>query len=272
LKTLLKPDEFEALRQEVYRLTGVTLADGKLMMLSGRVRRHMNRLGLTECSEYLRQIRQRGEAQDHFVDAVTTHKTSLFRTTSVWNRLIEELLPELASQHTTVRLWSGAASRGHEPASLAIACEHVARGPLRMRWSVLATDVSPGMVTATRAACFEQAEIREASLRFPRIDIPGSFERARPSEPRRLKSGLRGGLCAAQHNLLSQPPSVGFHMIFLRNVIIYFSQRDKVQVIQNARRALVDGGVLVIGESEALLKGEAYGLEYIDHCFYRRVA
>ncbi|MED5372197.1 MAG: protein-glutamate O-methyltransferase CheR [Myxococcota bacterium] len=271
IKTL-SDAKFRILSDEVYRLTGVTLDRSKQVMLSGRLGRHMRSLGLSTVDEYLAEVRKPGKIQDAFVDKVTTHKTSMFRTTSVWRTMTEEVLPELAANKGSARIWSGASSTGQEPASLAVVCSHQQRQTPGFRWSVLASDVSPGMVQATAEGRFDRKVVTDGARRFPGLSVTSYFD-GQPGDPEmQLKREQRAGIMTRRHNLLKPAPGSGFDLIFLRNVIIYFSPADKSKVIRNAKRALAPGGLLIIGESESLLEEDEEGLELLNHCIYKAAA
>ena len=62
-----------------------------------------------------------------------------------------------------------------------------------------------------------------------------------------------------------------FHVIFCRNVMIYFDKRVQERLVEKFRDRLEPGGWLLIGHSEGLM-GISHGLEYVMPATYRRPA
>ena len=150
--------------REVQVRTGVHLDAGKAVMLSGRLRRRIRALGLADFDAYLVRLRRDRAEEAEFIHAVTTHKTELFRTPSVWRALWSDWLPGRSGR---VRAWSAACSTGEEPASLGIVLQaHADRTP-GFRYDILATDISAPVVESARAATFEVAGTVGEGLPFP---------------------------------------------------------------------------------------------------------
>jgi len=255
--------------QKVYELTGVTLGPDKVTLLTGRLRRRVRALGLSGLREYIDLIGSGAapaEEIDALIDAVTTHKTSFFRTSNVWDFVCRTLLPE-ADARGSLAAWSAASSTGEEAHSIAIACAaHDSHRGLRS-WTVTATDVSPGCVAKARAGLYPAEQISEATRMRPSLDAKRHFVEAAGGM---LRAGpqLRARMTFRTHNLF-KPMEDRFDLVFLRNVIIYFTEDDKQRVIDNVARTIRENGILVIGESESL--HDATGrFEYLSPCIFRK--
>ena len=259
----------DSLVAEVYRRTGVTLDEGKRNMLSNRLRRRCRAVGVSSLREYWKLLRALDDAAEEvaeFVHSVTTHKTSLFRTSSLWS-FLEEELARLAERQGRVSAWSAACSTGQEAASFAMLSESLDGGEHSLRYSVLASDVSAPVVQSASEGKFSVDEVSVAAAAQPRIPVDSYF--GEPQEDQRaLQPALRRSIEYRTHNLF-EPIRRSFDVILLRNVIIYFTEDDRRRVIENCCSALREGGLLVIGESESL-NGGFQGLEYIAPCTYRK--
>ena len=259
---------FQGLAQEVHRRTGVTIDAAKSTMLSSRIRRRTRALGLEGPAEYLKVLKglADGAAElEEFIDVVTTHKTSFFRTRSVWDWLRANIGPD-GPLGPRVRAWSAASSHGHEAFSMALLFEDLKRSGIELGWSVRATDVSP--IAAARAATgtFSVAELGAVPDVVNKSAVDRAFQAAQDGQRAARASVLRD-MSFGTHNLLDRMDDT-FDLILLRNVLIYFTDEDRARVIRNVTSALRTGGVLVIGESESLVLGETH-LEYQSPCIYR---
>jgi chemotaxis protein methyltransferase CheR len=90
--------------------TGIDMVEAKKTMLQARLRPRMRSLQLGSYAEYLRRLRDDPSEQQRFIDVVTTHQTSFFRTPKVWQYVREQFLPDWAERHPgrSLRVWSAA--------------------------------------------------------------------------------------------------------------------------------------------------------------------
>ena len=251
---------------EVYKHTGITMDTTKRAMLIGRLRRRARALDLTNFETYLAYLQSNRAEVDLFVDAVTTNKTSMFRTASMWRDIVKSWLPEWNG--LTLRAWSAACSTGKEAASLAVLLQEHAASKPDFRWRIDASDISPEMVEKATQQTFAEVDVVRDAKNAPWLDVMKYFNPAGDGQVQ-LNADLRRQIRFFRHNLHEPSKQAPYDLLFVRNVIIYFSSEDKQRVIRNAYRALKPGGLLVIGESESLLDG-LDGLEGLGHCLYRK--
>ena len=131
------------------------------------------------------------------------------------------------------------------------------------------SSISEAMVQQARQQTFEAARIRRDAACAPGFDPRGYFGPQDDSGQQQLKSDLRRNMTFMQHNLFDRAPVRRVDLLFVRNVIIYFSPEDKRRVLDRALAAMRPGGLLVSGESESLV-GTHEELELVSHCIYQR--
>jgi chemotaxis protein methyltransferase CheR len=185
------------------------------------------------------------------IDEVTVKETSFLRdarqlSSIPWSSL---LAGARAAGAERLRVWSAACATGEEPYSLALlACE--AFGTIDPPVSILATDISRSAIERAKAGTYRERAVRDVNDRLRRT----YFEDAGDS----LAVGpeLRRVVTFAAHNLVRDavpPPGHGpFDLILCRNILIYFDAGMVDVVIAALRRALVPGGLLVLGAADAL--------------------
>lgn len=188
------------------------------------------------------------------VEALTTHETSFFRDQNWWSHLRGVVLPSLSAVQGEVRVWCAACSTGQEVYSLLIALADGWPG-LLSRTRLIATDVSTRSVERAREGVYSAAETSRG------LDERNLLHfRARGAD-RQVSAALREHVTWGTHNLLApQVPVVGCHLILCRNVLIYFSDATRREVIQRMTRALRPDGRLGVGSTELLqLRQEGAG-------------
>ncbi|HWH75359.1 MAG TPA: protein-glutamate O-methyltransferase CheR [Methylibium sp.] len=253
----------------VHRYTGVTIAEGKKTMLQARLRTRMRRLQLASYADYLDRLDEDTAERSHFIDVVTTHQTSFFRTPRIWHYLREHFLPAWADAHPgqTLRAWSAAASTGEEACSLAISCEEFRRTRPGFEYEIFGSDISEEVLRQARAGVYEGTSVAPF-----RQTLPVLFERYNESgSPERfaLPAALRRRMRFETGNLMQAPPrQPPFDLVLLRNVLIYFTPEDLAGIVRRVAGVLRPGGQLIIGESESL-SGQDLPFDFIQPQVYR---
>lgn len=243
-------EDFGFFRRMLLAHAGITLADHKRQLVYGRLARRVRELGLNSFSAYREWLRQAsGEEIGRVVNALTTNVTAFMREPHHFHFLRSTALPELESQHgLPLRIWSAGCSSGEEPYSIAMTAAEW-RGLHAVR--ILATDIDSDVV----------ARAREGEYSTKQVDVLGEERQRRwllrgsaQSAGRvRVKDLLRDMTVFEQLNLLDRwPMRRQFHIIFCRNVMIYFNDDVRRQLIARFASQLVPGGYLFIGHSESL--------------------
>lgn len=251
----LTSEQFGLFEQFIYRQTGIRMREGKITLLSNRIRRRLRDLGLESFEEYYRLLvakRLPGELE-LFIDAITTNETHFFRTGGHFDWFSGPFLEQLvtraaAGRHDrSVRVWSAACSSGEEAYSLAICLLEARQRLAGWRLSVLGTDISEAMIARARRGCYRERSLEQVSaarLAEHFVDAEGDERAVRPAV---------ASLCEfRRHNLLDPLQGAAFDCIFIRNVFIYFDRSSKEAAVRNLVSALAPGGFLVVGPADGI--------------------
>ena len=257
--------EFQGYRKFLYEAAGIQLTDSKKPLVTSRLSRRLNALGIRSYGAYLDLIvsgKEPGERQTA-IDLLTTNETYFFRESKHF-----DLLRDLASRAPAgrpFRVWSAACSSGEEPYSIAMVLADV-RGS--SPWEVFASDLSTRMLERARAAHYPMERATHVPRKYlERFCLKGVEDQAGTLL---VDSRIRECVRFAQVNLMQALPELGrFDVVFLRNVLIYFDLETKRGVVGRLSRVLAEGGHLFIGHSEAL-HGIAGGFETVMPTVYRR--
>ena len=253
--------EFEWISAFLRQRTGIELKDGKQALVVGRLDRRVRALGLPGFAAYVELLAGPDGADEARIatDLLTTNETFFFREQAHFDRLPELLTA--APPGRQVRVWSAACSTGEEAWSAAL----VAASTLRGRpWEVLGTDVSTRVLDVARrgvypleAAAQIPDELRAAGcLRGkPGSDADGTF-----TFTRTLRAAVRFDHGNLLHGAL--PDGEPFDVVFLRNVLIYFSADTKRRVLRRVVSRVRPGGHLLIGHADSVT-GLSEGLEVV---------
>lgn len=266
---------YRTLSDLVHHHSRIRVGHERQPMLANRLRRRLGELGLASFDDYcdlLRSNRDPGEIE-HLVDLVATNHTFFFREVDHFEFLRDQVLPGFARtlprRGIPLRLWSAACSTGEEPYSMGvIVSEHLRQHP-GLHWELEASDISRRALHRAETAIFHA----ESAAQIPADLLRRYFQQGVDSQARRIrvKRDLRQKVRFHRINLFQTdyPVSREQHVIFCRNVMIYFDADSRIEVVRHLSRHLAPGGFLFVGHSESLL-GIPHDLESIRHGIYRR--
>lgn len=237
----------------VYRLTGITMAPTKQSMLQARLRQRMRACRIDSYADYLHHLEHDSDERQPFIDVVTTHHTTFFRTPRIWQHVRDDFLPNWLTQHQgkALRAWSAAASSGEEACSMAICFEELRRTAPEFSWEITGTDIALEVLAHAQAGIYSGTSTSTFAATYP--ELFGRYNSLDSEQRFQLAAPLRKRIAYQPHNLLDKSPwRDRFDLIYLRNVLIYFKQPEIEAVVRNIAPALREGGLLIIGEAESL--------------------
>ena len=255
----LAPDIVEAVARRLAVHAGLELP---AWVVEARASARMQRLGVT-APAYVELIgAARGAAElDELLECVRVGETRLFRHRQQIDALAQVLAPRLREHHD-VRVWSAGCAAGEEAYTLAaILRRAVPHGAL----SILATDMSEHALEVARAGRYPAAAIAHVPEAY-RDDfvVEGGELVVRPELGRLVRF--------ERANLIEPPPESGFELVWVRNVLIYFTDEARKQALAHVVAATRLGGFVFVGYSESLRDvAELEPMRAGDAVYYVRV-
>lgn len=263
----LSEAEFALFQRFILDAAGITMSDAKKALVGGRLARRLEHCGVESYGEYFRLLESGAHETEVqvAVDLLTTNETYFFREP----KHFELLRARAKAAHAAgqpLRIWSAACSSGEEPYSIAMVLADVmgADGP----WEVLGSDICTRVLRKAVCAHYPLDRARNMPPDYLRKYC---LKGVGPQEGTLLVApALRQRVQFGQVNLNQELPHLGqFDLVFLRNVMIYFSAEVKRGVVGRIMKTLKSDGLLVIGHAESLstVTGEAVA---VGPSLYRR--
>lgn len=259
----------------VYKHSRIALGANKHELVAGRIKKRLRQLGMSSYSEYSRLLLSpRGAVElEALIDIISTNFTNFFRDIQHFEFLRREILPKLDPKRRLAshkfRVWSAACSSGEEPYSIAITlAEFFSRSP-QSTWEIEASDISTRMLDLANRGIYDLQQVR-----LPQPDWLGRFFQRGHNDYAgycRVKPEIRKGIRFHHLNLFSNryPFAAEFHVVFCRNVMIYFDRNSQQQLVRKMVDCLLPGGYLFVGPSESLI-GIEHPLRYVKPSIYRK--
>lgn len=263
---VLSDREFRLFQQLMFSEAGVSLPASKVALVRGRLTRRLSATGVNTFAAYHELIRRDAAERQNAIDLLTTNETYFFREPKHFDFLRDTVLP--ASQSSPdFCVWSAACSSGEEVYSLAMLLAEL-RG--KRDWHILGSDLSMRVLEKAQTGHYSMARTEGIPRAYlQRYCLKG---KGRQHGTLLVVRELRERTRFQQINLNESLPSIGlFDVIFLRNVMIYFSPETKAEVVARVAQKLKPGGYLFIGHSESL-QGCNPGLQLVRPSIYRKPA
>lgn len=263
--------EFKKLADYIQSNFGIHLKEEKQALLTGRLRNILAQNNFRSFSEYYDHIISdpTGKAAHILVEKITTNHTYFMREADHFYFFRDKVLPWLKETvvDKDLRIWSAGCSTGEEPYTLAMIMDEFF-GKEKIWWDtkILATDISGKVLEeAKRGICKN-----EAIAPLPPT-WRHSYFRKLPGGKSVLTDKIRNEVIFRKFNLMKAvfPFKKKFHVIFCRNVMIYFDTRTRQELVRKFYEATEYGGYLFIGHSESLVQ-DTTKYRYIMPAVYRK--
>ena len=246
----LTDKEFSWIVSYVHKRYGINLSQ-KRVLIAGRLENYLLRNGYQNYSEYL-----------------TTNHTFFMRESLHFDYMKNVALPWV-KQHATskkdVRIWSAAASTGEEPYAIAMVLKDFFGLDTQWNTQLLATDLSTRVLNHAIEGKYLAEQI---------APLPDKWKRAHftriSNEEYEVKKELKKDVVFRQFNLMDDIKFKGlFHIVFLRNVMIYFDEQTKRNLLNRIYNHMENGGFLFIGTTESIDK-TGTNFKYVQPSVYRK--
>ena len=173
-----------------------------------------------------------------------------------------------------IRVWDAGCSSGEEAYSLAVV---LAEEGIYDRCRIYATDMNEAVLKKAKSGIFPIAKMKEYTDNYINAGGTSSFSEYYTAkfDHAILHQSLKKNIVFAQHNLVTDKSFNEFHLILIRNVMIYFNEELRDRVLDLLHSSLVNFGIIAVGRKESLkFTKYEHAFEELDarEKLYKRVA
>lgn len=250
----MNASDYQIIRNFLSQSCGIVLGKDKEYLAISRLTGLLAKFNFASFTELSSVIQSNGliaeKVKVAIVDAMTTNETFWFRDDMQFLELKETIFPELFVKKTTdIKVWSAACSSGQEPYSISMCYEDVAalKG-IRQTLQIIGTDISETILLEAKKAIYSQMALSrglniQATNRFFQ-QVQNGYQ---------LNNSVTRKVRFQQLNLLKPFSALGqFDIIFCRNVLIYFSEEVKTDILTRMVNSLVPGGYIFLSSTESM--------------------
>lgn len=266
----IKEKEFRELSDYVYLNFGIHLTQKKKALVMSRLHKVLESRKIPSFEKYLWEMKRDTTMKmaSELIDHISTNHTFFLREKSHFDFLEEEVIPwilQASKSERDLRIWSAGCSSGQEPYTLAMILFPYFQNK---GWDkrILATDISNRVLELAKLGIYPVEQIQ---------NVPESWKRKFFTQKNEfsveVKPFIREEIIFRRFNLMNSkfPFQKPLHVIFCRNVMIYFDKETIQRLIKRFYDVLMPGGYLITGQSEALDR-DKIPFKYVKPSIYRK--
>jgi chemotaxis protein methyltransferase CheR len=249
----LSEHELSEIRMLIEERTSIRFDESRERFFSTRVREHMAKKGHSRGTDLLRSIKKTTFDFQELLESLLTQETSFFRYPSVFEAFEKRVLPELHIRKfwknpRSLRIWSAGCSTGEEPYSIAITVSDAISFADAWNVEILATDIGRQALATAERGVYSGRSIGSVNEK----QMAAHFQPAEGGQ--QVRTRLRKMVNFVQMNLTNSVYVGKMDVIFCMNVLIYFSEERRRELVQHFYSVLEPGGYLFLGHSESISK------------------
>lgn len=251
----MKLTDFDIYRTLLKDQSGLIITEDKVYLLESRLGPVAKKWGynsLETMTIALQGVPDRQLIID-IVEAMTTNETSFFRDSRPFDMFKDHLLKYMKDARNTekrLRIWCAAASSGQEPYSLAMILKEAAAEFPGWNFDILATDISNEILDQAREGLYTQFEVQRG---LP-IQLLMKYFEQQPDQKWKITNDIKNMVKFDYFNLLTPMTAMGpFDLIFCRNVLIYFDEATKGDILGRMSKIIKPDGFLMLGGAETVM-------------------
>jgi chemotaxis protein methyltransferase CheR len=234
----VKPDDFAYFTKYIYDQTGLVLGPDKMYLIESRLAPLARKWNVATIDLLVGQLRASRDPvlQRDVVDAMMTNESFFFRDGKPFDQFRQLILPALLQARAakkSFRIWCAAASTGQEPYTLAMILKEEAAKLAGWRVDIVGTDISHEALERAKAGVYTQFEVQRG---LPITLLVKYFKQQ-----------------GDKWEIAPEIRSAVFDVVFCRNVLIYFDQKTKGQILDRMAKLMPADGVLYLGGAETVL-------------------
>ena len=264
----MEDQDFLTFIQNVKNNTAIDLSQYKEAQMKRRLTSLRNKRGFDNFPEYYTALTKNDEMLSEFIDRITINVSEFYRNPKRWDILRTRVFPLLTKNKREITIWSAACSTGEESYTLAILINEFF-GNNRDGWdtTMLATDISRKVLEIAEKGVYSKEKIAP----LPALWKTKYFKNI-DGQNVEIIDEIKKKVIYRRFNLVQKhfPFKRKLHVIFCRNVMIYFDMFTKTELINKFYEHLEPGGYLFIGHSESINR-ETSKFKYVMPAVYRKL-
>ncbi|MCG2742512.1 MAG: protein-glutamate O-methyltransferase CheR [Desulfobacteraceae bacterium] len=242
--------EIDLLLETIYQRYGYDFRSYARASIVRRTMLFRSNAGCASVSEMIPRIIDDEDFASHLIRYFSIAVTESFRDPLVYRAVREKVIPLLRTW-PHCKIWHAGCATGEEVYSLAIVLKEEG---IYDRTTIYATDFNNEALDRARAGIYEIGKLKEATRNYQQAGGKRSFSEYYHAryQAAAMDKALNERVVFSSHNLASDSAFGEMHLVFCRNVLIYFNHDLQNRALGLFTESLVHGGFLCLGTKEDL--------------------
>lgn len=253
LTNSLKERDYKYISKRVYDYSRINLTEQKRQLIISRLNKRVRLLGLDSLSSYVKYLKdEKGNREFlNMIDSLSTNYSLFFREKFHFKYLTKIILPKFFNKK--LNIWSAASSTGQEIYSILITIhKFMDKSEKRIFYDLYASDISRNVLKRASKGLFNIEDLNGLSPELLREFFLKS--RVEGSKEVKVKNRYIEEIKFFRQNLNKEEYKIPMmDVIFLRNILIYFDNKTKCEIVNRMFDYLNDDGYLILGHCESLI-------------------
>jgi chemotaxis protein methyltransferase CheR len=242
--------EIRLLLEAIYLKYGYDFRDYAPSSIKRQVLKRLASTGLENLLAMLEKVLYEPEFVPVLLQDFSITFSAMFRDASFYRAVREHIVPVLR-EFPELKIWHAGCAAGEEVYSLAILLKEEG---LYDRATIYATDFNKTILQQAENGIFSIGNQQKYTDNYDQADGKATLSEYYTTTLGSviMDPALRENITFKYHNLVSDEPFDEMHLIFCRNVMVYFNERLQYRVFRLFYQSLVPEGFLCLGTDEHL--------------------
>lgn len=246
------------IRDLIAETCGLHFDEKKFYFIEKRIAKRLKATNTQSVKDYFRLLKlgQNPDEMKELISLLTTNETYFYRYLPQLQTFIEETIPRVCShkrKHNdyVLKIWSAGCSSGEEPYTISILLKEHLEDYDKWRIEIMATDIDHSVLNKAKRGVYEKRAVKEVPpdiLEKYFLKKNGKYE---------ICTALKEKVQFSYLNLMDRKEMRRINemdFVFCRNVLIYFDDNARKQVVNSIYDSLTTGGFIFLGHSESVGK------------------
>jgi len=250
--------EVDLVLEAILKKTDFDYRDYSRSHIKRRLSHRLGVLGYKHFSDLIPDILHKPKVLSDLMRDLSINVTEMFRDPEFFKVFSKRVFPYLET-YPFLRCWHAGCSSGQEVYSMAILLEEYG---LLQRTQIYATDFNHSILNIAKEGIYPVENIKKYTVNYQKAGGNQSFcdYYTAQYDSAVIKPNLKKNILFSFHNLVTDGVFGEMHVIFCRNVLIYFNKELQDKVLRLFYASLVPGGFLCLGSKESIRYSSVEGL------------
>jgi chemotaxis protein methyltransferase CheR len=270
---ILTQNEFNNLRELIYKKTGIALNESKTDFISRRIKARMETIAVRNCKDYLRYLSfdSKEEELQNLILTIVNHETYFFREYPQLEFFVEKIIPIIEKEKNeikTLNVLSAGCSTGDEPYTLGIILREMLDNFDLWQVRIDGLDISPQALKKAQKGVYFARSLRDT----PYVYRDRYFDKKEDTYTvKPIIQHMVNFIHANLYNHKDVQKLSKYDLVFMRNVLIYFDYASGRNVLEKLYERMNKGAFLFLGHAESVARfTNCFRMERLGNMFVYR--